>query len=144
MGRYITWDQMTNRYPEAARITGAEVVSSAWLYGIEAEIDARLSPRYTVPFSTAPDLVRDLCVDLLYARMTARQEGSQVIYDRVMNLIGEIVAGTIAIPGVTPTASGGRSFASNSYRSAFGPDDPLNWSRSLSQVTDAITERIGD
>jgi phage gp36-like protein len=144
MGRYITWDLMANRYPDAAKVTGAENVSSAWLYGVEAEVDARLSPRYTVPFSTVPDIVRDLCVDLLYARMMARQEGSQVIYERVIGLIGEIVAGTIAIPGVSPTTTGGRSFASNSYRSAFGPDDPLNWSRSQTQVDDAIAERLGD
>lgn len=144
MGRYIDWSNLTNRYTDAAKIAGAEAVHSAWLFGVEAEVDARLSLRYTVPFSPAPDLVKDLCTDLLYARMTARQEGSQVIYERVMDLFKEIIAGTVTIPGVTPSAGSKSTFASNSYRSAFGTDDPVNWSRSQSELDDQAAERMGD
>lgn len=144
MGRYIDWSYVSNRYPDAAKIGGAEAVHSAWLFGVEAEVDARLSVRYTVPFSPAPDLVKDLCTDLLYARMTARQEGSQVIYERVMDLFKEIIAGTVTIPGVTPTGRNSSTFASNSYRSAFGTDDSVNWSRSLSEMDDQAADRLGD
>lgn len=144
MGRYIDWQDLANRYTDAAKMGGAEAVHSAWLFGVEAEIDARLSIRYTVPFSPAPDLVRDLCIDLLYARMTARQEGSEVIYERVMDTIKEMVAGTLPLPGVAPLPLGGAAWASNSYRTAFGPDDPINWSRSADQLADAVNERMGD
>lgn len=144
MGRYIDWTLVANRYPDAAKITGAEVVNSAWLFGAEAEIDARLAPRYTVPFSPAPDLVKDLCADLLYAKMTSRQEGSKIIYDRVLATIKEIIAGTLTIPGALPSAEGIISTASNSYRSAFGVDDPVNWSRSQSQIDDTQRERDWD
>lgn len=143
MGRYIDWQDLANRYADAAKYAGAEAVHSAWLFGVEAEIDARLSVRYTVPFSPAPDLVRDLCIDLLYARMTARQEGSEVIYDRVMETIKDMVAGTITLPGIAPLATGA-AWASNSYRTAFGPDDPINWSRSAAELDDATSERLGD
>lgn len=144
MGRYIDWQHLTNRYPDAAKMAGAETVHSGWLFGVEAEVDARLSIRYTVPFSPAPDLVKDLCVDLLYARMTARQEGSEVIYERVMGLFKEIIAGTIVLPGVDPVGGNGRTFASNSYRTAFGTDDPANWSRSAAELTDQAFERQWD
>lgn len=145
MGRYIDWSLLVGRYPDAAKMGGAEAVHSAWLYGVEAEIDARLGARYTVPFSPAPDLVKDLCVDLLYARMTARQDGSEVIYERVMDTLKAMVAGTITLPGVDPAAGGaGSTFVSNSYRSAFGPDDPINWSRSAAEQDDAADGRRHD
>jgi phage gp36-like protein len=146
MGRYIAWNDLTDRYPDASRIAGAELVHSAWLYGVEAEVDARLGSRYVVPFVTpTPELVRDVCTDLLYCRMTARQEGSAVIYERVMDLLKGLVAGTISLPGGTEVAGGANyAFASNSYRSAFGPDDPLNWSRSQSELDASESERLGD
>lgn len=147
MGRYINWKDVVDRYPEASRMGGAEVVHSSWLYGVEAEVDARLSNRYVVPFTApTPDLIRDVCTDLLYCRMTARQEGSQVIYERVMDIIKNLIAGTISLDATVPTVAGGSgvTYVSNSYRSAFGPDSELNWSRSLGEIEDAIGDRHGD
>lgn len=144
MGRYINWPDVTNRYADAAKIAGAETVNSAWLFGAEAEIDARLAFRYTVPFSPAPDIVRDLCIDLLYARMTFRQEGSDKLYERVLDTIKEIVAGTLPIPGAEPASRAGYAWASNSYRSVFGPDAPEEWSPSAGAIEDAALDRLGD
>lgn len=148
MGRYISWDSVANRYSDAAHAGGAADVGSSFIAGAEAEVEARLAARYTVPFSSTPPLVADVCIDLAYVRMTARQKESEPIYERAMALLKDMVNGTIPLVDASGVlldqGSATRTFASNSYRSAFGPDDPLNWSPSQSAIDDAQDTRDYD
>jgi len=151
MSRYIQWVDVVGRYPAAAQIAGNTNVGSYWLPGAESEVDARLAGRYAVPFSTAPALVQDLCIDLTYCKMTAGQASSTEIYERYLERVTEIVAGTMLLTGADGTIIPSRSvsnpslaWSSNSYRSSFGPDAPENWSPSLSAEIDAESERDYD
>ena len=148
MGRYIDWAAVAGRYPDAAKIAGAESVGSYWLPGVEAEVDARLSRRYTVPFSPPPPMVQDLCIDLTYCRMTVRQEETAPIYERAIALLDALVAGTMPLLTGSGTSLGGTSssyaWSTNSYRSSFGPDDPEKWSTSQAALDDAAAGREND
>jgi len=148
MSRYIDWEDVVGRYPDAAKIGGADTVNSSFIVGAEAEVDARLAGRYTVPFSSTPPLVKDLCIDLVYCKMTSRQDSSDKLYQRYLDLIKEVMSGTVVLVSDTGTAvtnvRTALAFSTNSYRSAFGPDDAEEWSPSDSALTDASLERLND
>ena len=75
--RYVNWKDVVDRYPKAASVAGADTVGSAFIYGAEAAIDAKLATIYTVPFcstpSLCPDIIRDIATDLAYYRMSWMQ-----------------------------------------------------------------------
>lgn len=141
MGRYIGWPDVVDRYPDAARIAGAELVNSSWIAGAEDELDARLSPRYTVPFSSTPGMVRDLAIDLTYYKATLRQKGADKLYAYLKDRLDLLVNGTIELPGyVGATSAGNAAFVSPTYQTAFGYDDPVNW-RTPEDELDATENR---
>jgi phage gp36-like protein len=90
--------------PDAALLTA---VQSA-----EAEVDARLAVRYTVPFTAPPELVaaatRDIAAylaDLVYRQGVDYETDRDPIwlrYQRADKLITDIAAGTITIGGHAP------------------------------------------
>lgn len=145
MSRYIDWASITNRYPDAARIAGANDIGSSFIAGAEAEVDARLAVRYTIPFSPAPPLVQSIATDLAYCKMTIRQPETKPLLEQTEKLLDALVAGTLLLVdengGVVQSGGPTRTLSTNSYRSAFGPDDPLNWSPSQSADEDAQTVR---
>lgn len=141
MGRYILWEDVVNRYPDAAKLGGAETVNSSWICGAEAEVDARLAVRYTTPITTspAPDLVRDLCVDLTYYKANIRSKGAKALGEYLESRFAMLVNGTMALPtGVTATTV---SEAGGSYDSAFGRDDPEYWQPSCDGIEASRDER---
>ena len=100
MGRYISWNDVVGRYPTAAQIkaaAGAENMGSYWLVHAEDEIDSRVACRYTVPFSPAPFLIQDLCIDLTYYKCTIRQKESESLWAYIKDRIDGIVDGTILL-----------------------------------------------
>lgn len=148
MGRYIDWSDVAGRYVDIAKMSGAEAISSYWLNYAENELDARLAVRYTVPFSPAPPLVRDLAIDLTYYRMTMRQKGSEVIKSYIDERLGGLVGGTITLTDSSGTALA-ESAASVAwseqdkagYHTVFGPDYELNWQSSSSFIGDVRDTR---
>lgn len=141
MGRYIDWSVVVGRYPDAAKIAGATDMGSYWLNYAESEIDARLATMYTVPFSPVPDMVKDLCVDLTYYKMSLRQESSKPILDYIEKRIDGILKGTIALvnSGGAVLSSTEEVAYSTQYGSVFGVDDPINW-----QVPNAALDAAAD
>lgn len=146
--RYIDWADVVNRYSDVARIGGAESVSSSHLQFAEAEVDARLSVLYTVPFTPAPPLVKDLCIDLTYWRMTMRQKGSEVIKkyidERIEGLIGGTIVLTDAAGAVLPQNQESLAWSEQNqtgYHTAFGPDYELNWMPSSAYIADVDETR---
>ena len=142
MGRYIQWADVVNRYPDAAKIAGAENVSSSWLGFAEYEVDARLASKYAVPFTTSPPppLVQDLCIDLTYYKATIRQKESEALLTYLDARFKGLVAGTLMISGAT-AASAGVSYEDTKQQGAFGWDDPLNWQPSESALEDSKESR---
>ena len=143
MGRYIDWADISNRYPDVAKIGGSEAVSSYWLNYVEAELDARLAVRFTTPFTpTAPDVVKDIAIDMTYYRMTMRQKGSDVIKKSIDERIMGLIDGTFYIGGeATETTVAWSEQDKVGYHTAFGPDNEINWTVSSYFIEDVKAER---
>lgn len=72
MGRYINWSDVTDRYPHASRVGSEGAVGSSTLLAAEYQIDGMLGSKFTVPFSSNNETVKDLCIDNTYARLVSR------------------------------------------------------------------------
>ena len=142
MGRYIQWTDVVNRYPDVAKIAGAENVSSSWLGFAEYEVDARLASKYAVPFTNSPPppIVQDLCIDLTYYKATIRQKENEALLAYLDARFKGLVSGTLMIPGVA--AVGARvAYEDTQQKGSFGWDDPLNWKPSEDALDDSRESR---
>lgn len=143
MGRYINWADVTGRYSDFAKGPDASQAEAYFVPHAEAEVDGRLAAKYTVPFSPAPYLVKDLCIDLAYVKATARQEGSKLIAESIDKRFKDILDGKLLLTnsdGVV-ARTGDMAWASNSYHSAFGFDGEQNWRVDSYQITDISDAR---
>lgn len=143
MGRYIDWADIAGRYVDVTKIGGAEAVASHWISYSEADIDARLAVAFTTPFSPAPDVIKDLCIDMAYYRMTMRQKNSEVIKAFIDERLTGLINGTIVINASSPNdgvlAWGEQN--QTGYHTAFGPDGELNWTPSSAFIQDVQDQR---
>lgn len=143
MGRYILWTDVTNRYVDWAKGPDSTIGEAAFIPHAEAEVDARLAVKYSVPFSPAPYLVKDLSVDLAYYKATIRQESSKLLKDYIDARFKAIIDGTLLLTnsaGVV-AGTGGFAWASNSYHSSFGMDDETLWRVDSQQTYDLQSAR---
>jgi phage gp36-like protein len=130
MGRYISWADVTARYVDFAKGPDALAAEVAFVPHAEAEVDGRLGAIYTVPFSPAPYLIKDLCIDMAYYKATIKQESSKAIWDSLERRFKAIIDGTLVLTnsaGLVAGSSAGGAWASNSYHSAFGFDNEVLW-----------------
>lgn len=67
MGTYIGNDDLAARY-KAFDTKNAFNVSSDSIFYAEKEVESLLAPAFTVPFAAAHPTVKDLCIDMVYAR----------------------------------------------------------------------------
>jgi phage gp36-like protein len=143
MGRYITWADVTGRYTDFAKGPDAIVAEASFVPQAEAEVDGRLGVKYTVPFSPAPYLVKDLCVDLAYYKATIRQESSKLIKEYIDQRFESIIDGTLVLSNSLGTVAGTGNFAwaSNSYHSSSGLDSEVNWNVDSQAIYDIQTAR---
>lgn len=114
---YITNSDLAIRYPLVNRWVGAgsaTIVNSHLIYYAEAEINALLSPYFSVPFSAGnvPVVVQDLTMELCKVRIIADQdaEAAEKIRQSVIDRITQMGQGgsLIGIDGSTivPSAPG--------------------------------------
>lgn len=138
MGRYIDWADVTGRYSDFAKGPDASQANASFVPQAEAEVDARLAVKYTVPFSPAPYLVQDLCIDLAYYKATIRQKGSEQIKKYIDARFESILNGSMVLTNSDGVISGTGNYAwaSNSYHSAFGMDDEVRWRVDDEQISD--------
>lgn len=138
MGRYINWADVTAKYVDFAKGPDASLAGEHHVPQAEAEVDGRLAPKYSVPFTPAPYLIKDLCVDLAYYKATIRQEGSEKIKKYIDDRFKAIIDGTLVLTTSAGPVSvaGGLAWASNSYHSSFGMDSEINWHVDTYAITD--------
>lgn len=67
-GRYITWDDVINRFVGFADVADAVKAASHYVSYAEAYIDSRLAQKFTTPFSSNVQTVRDLAIDVVQMR----------------------------------------------------------------------------
>lgn len=148
MGRYIEWDDVVDRYPELNTLGGADELGPAYIDYAESFVDGLLSDKYTVPFSNNNMVIRDLAIDYVYyraARFKFEDAASvqsaffgviAMIKNGDLNMVdtsGEVITGIEKIMGIYSTTE--------SYHTAFGIDDPINWRISSDQMSDVQDSR---
>ena len=147
MGRYIDWDNVIDRYPELNTLGGADQLSSSYIVYAEAFVDGALAPSFTPPFSSNNMIVRDLCIDWCYWR-AARFKLDDAIevksaFWETVNMLkdGQILmydeAGTLI-----PIEEKSMVYSNTqSYHSAFGMDNNVNWTIDEDQSEDDTLRR---
>lgn len=137
--RYITWKSVVDRYKETSTSVD-EATMLGYIEGAEAEVDARLSVRYTTPFtSTIPELVKDIVKDMVYCKVRRYSKECEGVANRVETLLKALANGSMSLG--TETGTGNMTFVSETYRTAFGPDDADNWSPDQDKLDDADADR---
>jgi len=138
MGRYINWDDVANTYPEWAKAASANTVGNLWIPRAEDEVDGRLAPRYAVPFTPVPGIVRDLCIDLAYFKLAFASEKGQALGKILDARFKSILDGKLVLTnsaGALGTAE--RAWSTHQdYPTHFGVDNPVNWEVSSVWATD--------
>lgn len=146
---YTTYEILVSKYPGiAGKVANPAELVGAFIPGAEAEINGYLAAKYTVPFTTVPPLVQDLCTDLVYTKLTIRdpklsEQVKKYYYERIK----AILAGTLSIvqtDGTTLTNEASQALIDKEYHSRFGPDAPENWQPDSDELDDAEDARDGD
>ena len=65
---YLEWNDVTNRYGVSTLGDASDVTSTHIVYA-ENELNSRLAPKFTVPFSDNNLTAKDLSIDLTYLRV---------------------------------------------------------------------------
>jgi hypothetical protein len=138
MSRYINWDDVANSYPDWAKAASANTVGNLWIPRAEDEVDARLAPKYAVPFTPVPGVVRDLCIDLAYFKLVFASEKGEKLGELLEKRFAALLDGSMVLTnsaGVISTAE--RAYSTHQdYHTTFGVDTELNWQVSENQVED--------
>lgn len=149
MGRYVDWADVNERYPGVAANVPAER-AAAFVDDAESEVDARLAKKYIVPFvpgsSNAPQVVRTLSIDLAYYRMIWMQENADKLKAYIDERFEALLDGTMELvsSGTSLATGDPKPWTDKDYRTAFGFDDPVNWSVSSGAQLDNAWDRIND
>lgn len=145
---YIEWDDVVNRYPVTGRNNqDANEVTSSFIVGAEAFINARLGKTYTIPFTPAPQLIKDLAIDLTYVKMSVgKAEDRETIKEHIVDTLNALVDGDMVLvtdSGTTLTAvDNGVWSEQGSYFNTFDVDDPFNWEVSSAHLNAIKNNRI--
>lgn len=90
MGRYINYNEVVDRYASVAEF-GTEEISSSYIAFAEYELDARLSKKFSVPFSSNNMTIKDLAIDMTYIRLS-RLAGNNYDSGNVKESVKERIA----------------------------------------------------
>lgn len=147
--RYVDWSDAVAEYPSLAKDKSSDTFER-YIVSAEGECDARLAPRYAVPFSpgssSVPQIVRSLAVDVAYYRCAWRQDGMDVLKAYIDERFASLLAGSMSLvtsAGVLSTVQV-QAWTDRTDRSSFGPDGFENHSVSNDWQQTAEDERSGD
>lgn len=131
MGRYTDWSNVTGRYGSAATKGDSNDLGNYYVQGAEAELDAALAKRYTLPFTPTPPLLTDLATDMAYYRMIwMDKERGPLLKEFIDSRLKGLIDGTLILTNSAGTTLGGTdtAWSENTYHTSFGPDSAVNWS----------------
>jgi phage gp36-like protein len=101
------------------------------IVGAEAEVNGLLATRYDVPFTTAPEIVKEICVVFTVLRLFLRRggvpESFQTLVDQKREILDRIVEGKIKLPDVEDTTQGFGGTEFSSYERIFGRSESSGW-----------------
>lgn len=94
---YITYNELLARYPQFQKWhEGNEaLVNSFSIYLAEAELNSRLASAFTLPLTATYPVLKDITLDLCYAKMMLGQnpDAYKEFYDGVIDRINRLVNG---------------------------------------------------
>jgi phage gp36-like protein len=144
---YATWQDLAARYKKAAEMVDAEEAALGFIDGAEADVNARLAVRYTVPFDPTPPAVKDIVIDLAWYKMTWEQQTSDKLYEYINKRLDALACGSatlVSSTGVIATNDVLPWSDMQDRRTVFGIDDPINYSVSNEWLNDEAEERNND
>ena len=97
---YITFKEATQRYPLLEDwAKQSSDVNSALLHYAEVHLDSMLASHFTVPFSGPPRVIKDLAIDLSYAKALLPRDREQykTVMDEIKDRISDIKSGAESI-----------------------------------------------
>lgn len=113
----ITWQDVAGRYEEVQKYKDATQSASHYLPYAIGELESRLAPKFTVPFSSNNLTARDLAIDLVYLkvyRWKADPEKVERIEKHVADRIDALLAGKadmVLDDGTLATSIGGTIYS---------------------------------
>ncbi len=147
MSRYVSWQELAARYKKAAEVADTEEAQSGFIEGAEADVDARLAVRYTVPFSPVPPAIKDIVIDLAWYKMNIEQASSKPIYEYINRRLDALVAGSASLVGSSGILESSDALPWSDMqerRTMFGVDDPVDYSVSAQWIEDTAEDRDND
>lgn len=106
MGKYIEWDDAVSRYSIIGDKAGASSVGSNYIGYAEAEVEGKLAPGFSIPFSSNNITVKDLCIDTtLYKTLQFKDtEKAEKILESIDGKIAKLLSGEMAMVSDSGTA----------------------------------------
>ena len=147
--RYTDWTQVVARYVDVAKERDENQLLP-FIEDAEGELDARLAPRYAMPYtpgSAAPQIMKSLAIDLAYYRTIWATDRADKLKTYIDERINGLLAGSMALVtsgGVMVSDSVATAWTDKTHRSSFGPDDPIEYSVSGAWQDAAQNERLND
>lgn len=142
MAKYINWAETVDRYKVVQTRGSDEDVTSAYIDYAEADIEARLAPAYTAPFSDNNMTVKDLCIDNTLYKILAYKDTKKAesILKSIESRIEKLLDGTMQMV----TTSG--DLLSQSVATAWSETDGYAPTFGAGDITDFIvsSERLYD
>jgi phage gp36-like protein len=98
MGNYANWDDVVGRYPKVASVGDSAELQESYIAGVEAVMNSHLAKQFTVPIADEPALLKDVCIDLTYAKiMVHKDKAAQDIYDKAMEILKNLADGMLLL-----------------------------------------------
>jgi len=148
MPRYITFADVAARYPEIAKGKDATQVDGTYILYAEAEVDARLAPSFTVPFSSNNLTVKDLAIDITFLKiyMWKDPKKAAAINSYVCGRIDDLIAGNALMittsQGTIDSSMGGSAFSTTmDYHPVHGMSDAIALTVSSQEIIDEENAR---
>lgn len=144
---YATWQDLAARYKKFAEDYDSSEAQIGFMNGADADIDARLSLRYVVPFNPVPSAIKDIAIDLAYWKMTIGQESAKELKKYIDQRLDSLSAGSTSLV-VSGTLLGTLENLpwsdTMNRRTQFGVDAPENWNVSADWEDDEQDKRTND
>ena len=150
MGRYINWEDVVDRYSKYADVKDSGEANDGNIAYAENYVDMGLASSFSVPFSNNNIIVRDLSIDVAFAKILMFKDSEKA--DMILSHVNSVMAGlrdgvlTMITNSGDVIAQQGEPVYSKTmdYTPVFGHGDIEDFKVSSSQLYDEQQERDND
>lgn len=142
MARYIKWNDIVSRYKRIADVVGDVEAEDNYIRYAEAYVDGVLAPAFTIPFSNNNATVKDLCIDVAFAKsiMFSDEDKAEKMMTYVGSYMGALKDGSMIMivgSGETIAMKGEPVYARDKdYTPVFGKGNIIDFAVDSSQLWD--------